>query len=40
MTRALASIQSLTEMGQISGIGQAKLKKYGDEFLQVLEDKY
>ena len=29
---------SLTEMGQISGIGQAKLVKYGDAFLQVLED--
>ncbi|MDP2828087.1 MAG: DNA helicase RecQ [Sulfuricellaceae bacterium] len=28
---------SLSEMGQISGIGQAKLVKYGDEFLQVLE---
>jgi ATP-dependent DNA helicase RecQ len=30
--------QSLDEMGQISGIGQAKLQKYGDEFLQVLEE--
>ncbi|MBZ0106339.1 MAG: DNA helicase RecQ [Sulfuricella denitrificans] len=29
---------SLTEMGQISGIGQAKLTRYGDEFLKVLED--
>ncbi len=29
---------SLTEMGQISGIGQAKLTRYGDAFLQVLED--
>ncbi len=29
---------SLTEMGQISGIGQAKLARYGDEFLRVLED--
>lgn len=29
---------NLTEMGQISGIGQAKLLKYGDAFLQVLED--
>jgi ATP-dependent DNA helicase RecQ len=29
--------QTLDEMGQISGIGQAKLQKYGDEFLQVLE---
>ncbi|AKR42051.1 DNA helicase RecQ [Methylophilus sp. TWE2] len=30
--------QTLDEMGQISGIGQAKLQKYGDAFLQVLED--
>lgn len=30
--------QSLDEMGQISGIGQAKLLKYGDAFLQVIED--
>lgn len=29
---------SLTEMGNISGIGQAKLTRYGDDFLQVLED--
>jgi ATP-dependent DNA helicase RecQ len=29
---------SLTEMGQISGVGQAKLAKYGDEFLKVVED--
>jgi ATP-dependent DNA helicase RecQ len=29
---------SLTEMGNISGIGQAKLARYGDEFLKVLED--
>ena len=29
---------SLTEMGKISGVGQAKLTRYGDEFLQVLED--
>ncbi|MHB8165783.1 MAG: RecQ family ATP-dependent DNA helicase, partial [Sulfuricella sp.] len=28
---------SLREMGTISGVGQAKLAKYGDEFLQVLE---
>jgi ATP-dependent DNA helicase RecQ len=28
---------SLTEMGKISGVGQAKLTRYGDEFLQVLE---
>ncbi|WP_020183363.1 DNA helicase RecQ [Methylotenera sp. 1P/1] len=30
--------QALNEMGQISGIGQAKLQKYGDAFLQVLEE--
>ncbi len=30
--------QSLDEMGQISGIGQAKLARYGDDFLKVLED--
>ncbi|MDH2917382.1 MAG: DNA helicase RecQ [Gallionella sp.] len=30
--------QTLTEMGQISGIGQSKLTKYGDDFLKVLED--
>lgn len=29
---------SLTEMSYISGIGQAKLARYGDDFLQVLED--
>lgn len=29
---------SLTEMSMISGIGQAKLARYGDDFLQVLED--
>ncbi len=29
---------NLAEMGQISGVGQAKLVKYGDEFLKVLED--
>ena len=29
---------SLGEMGKISGVGQAKLAKYGDEFLQVVED--
>jgi ATP-dependent DNA helicase RecQ len=29
---------SLTEMGEISGVGQAKLARYGDEFLKVLED--
>ena len=30
--------QTLTEMGQISGIGQAKLQKYGDTFLLVIEE--
>jgi len=30
--------QTLDEMGQISGVGQAKLAKYGDAFLQVVED--
>ena len=30
--------QTLDEMGQISGIGQAKLQKYGDAFLIVLEE--
>lgn len=30
--------QTLDEMGRISGIGQAKLQKYGDAFLQVLEE--
>jgi ATP-dependent DNA helicase RecQ len=30
--------QSRDEMGQITGIGQAKLAKYGDAFLQVVED--
>jgi ATP-dependent DNA helicase RecQ len=30
--------RSLAEMAQISGVGQAKLAKYGDEFLQVVED--
>ena len=29
---------SLQEMGEISGVGQAKLARYGDAFLQVLED--
>ncbi len=29
---------NLTEMSQISGIGQAKLGRYGDAFLQVLEE--
>src|SRR5512146_217924 len=30
--------QTLDEMGRITGVGQAKLAKYGDEFLQVVED--
>jgi ATP-dependent DNA helicase RecQ len=30
--------QTLGEMGHISGIGQAKLQKYGDAFLQVIEE--
>jgi len=30
--------QTLDEMGRISGVGQAKLAKYGDDFLKVLED--
>jgi len=29
---------SLTAIGQISGVGQAKLARYGEAFLQVLED--
>lgn len=29
---------NLKEMGQISGVGQAKLERYGAEFLQVLAD--
>jgi ATP-dependent DNA helicase RecQ len=29
---------SLAEMAQISGVGQAKLAKYGDAFLRVVED--
>lgn len=29
--------QNLTEMGQITGVGRAKLERYGDDFLQVLE---
>lgn len=29
---------SLPEMARISGVGQAKLSKYGDAFLQVLEE--
>ncbi|ADE12110.1 DNA helicase RecQ [Sideroxydans lithotrophicus] len=30
--------QTLDEMGRISGVGQAKLAKYGDAFLLVVED--
>jgi ATP-dependent DNA helicase RecQ len=30
--------QTLDEMAQVSGIGQSKLARYGDAFLQVLED--
>lgn len=30
--------QTLDEMSKISGVGQAKLARYGDAFLQVLED--
>ena len=30
--------QTLDEMGQISGVGQAKLARYGDAFLEVVED--
>jgi ATP-dependent DNA helicase RecQ len=29
---------SLTEMGRISGVGQGKLMRYGDDFLKVIED--
>lgn len=29
---------SLTEMGRISGVGQGKLTRYGDDFLKVIED--
>ena len=29
---------NLTELGKISGVGQAKLARYGDAFLQVLRD--
>ncbi len=30
--------KTLTEMAQVSGVGQAKLEKYGDVFLQVVGD--
>ena len=29
---------NLTELGRISGVGQAKLTRYGDDFLRVIED--
>ncbi len=29
---------NLSELGKISGVGQAKLTRYGDEFLRVVED--
>ncbi|MEI7455191.1 MAG: DNA helicase RecQ [Nitrosomonadales bacterium] len=29
---------SLTQMGRISGVGQGKLARYGDDFLKVIED--
>ena len=29
---------TLDEMAQVSGVGQAKLTRYGDEFLNVLKD--
>ena len=29
---------SLSAMSRITGVGQAKLERYGDEFLQVLEN--
>ena len=31
--------ESLTEMSQITGVGQAKLQRYGDAFIEVLEDR-
>jgi ATP-dependent DNA helicase RecQ len=30
--------QTLDQLGRISGVGQAKLARYGDDFLKVLED--
>nr|WP_306304553.1 HRDC domain-containing protein [Methylogaea oryzae] len=30
--------QTLDELGEVSGVGQAKLTRYGDAFLKVLED--
>ncbi len=29
---------SLTELGRLSGVGQGKLARYGDDFLKVFED--
>jgi len=29
---------NLAELGRISGVGQNKLARYGDEFLRVIED--
>jgi ATP-dependent DNA helicase RecQ len=29
---------TLDEMAQVGGVGQAKLVRYGDEFLRVLKD--
>ena len=30
--------QSLNALSKITGVGKAKLDRYGDDFLQVLED--
>jgi ATP-dependent DNA helicase RecQ len=30
--------QNLTEMSRISGVGQAKLERYGDDFIRVLNN--
>jgi len=30
--------KNLIELGQINGVGQSKLTKYGDDFLRVLKD--
>jgi ATP-dependent DNA helicase RecQ len=30
--------QNLTEMSRISGVGQAKLDRYGDDFIRVLNN--
>jgi ATP-dependent DNA helicase RecQ len=29
---------NLTDLGKISGVGLAKLARYGDDFLKVIED--